>query len=103
MATRDHIEMNFRQTLAQADKLDELAERLSNVSDKQFGGSLQNLAAGWKGENASLYMQKGSKLQDKMNTSVKDLHNTAASIRKAAQRLYAAEMAALAIAQTRVH
>lgn len=103
MATRDYIEMNFRQTLAQADKLDELAERLSNVSDKQFGGSLQNLAAGWKGENASIYMQKGAKLQNKMNASVKDLHDAAGRIRKAAQRLYAAEMAALAIVQTRGH
>lgn len=97
MATKAQIEINFRQAMEQANKLDTLADRLSNVSNNQFGGILQNLSAGWKGENSSLYMQKGAKLQNKMNDSVRELHNTASDIRKAARRLYAAEMAALAI------
>lgn len=101
MASRAQIEMDFRRAMAQADHVDQLAERLSSVSNKQFGGTLQNLSSGWKGDNANLYMQKGAKLQNKMNVSARDLHNTASDIRRAAKRLYAAEMAALAIAQTR--
>lgn len=101
MATRERIEMDFRQAMAQADKVEGIAERLSQVSNGQFGNVLQNMAAGWKGENASAYYGKGAKLQNKMNASVADLRNNAAAIRRAARRIYDAEMAALEIANDR--
>lgn len=101
MATRERIEMDFRQAMAQADKVDDLAERLSQVSNTQFGNTIQNMAAGWKGENAAAYLGKGARLQNRMNASASDLHNSAAAIRRAARRIYDAEMASLEIANSR--
>ncbi len=101
MATRQSIEFDFKQALAQADRIDSIADNLSNLSGKRFGATMQNLAANWKGNNASGYLSKGAKLQGKMNVTVNELRNTASDIRKIAKSLYDAEMAALEIASRR--
>ena len=103
MATRGTIEINFRQAMNQANKIDAIANDLSTLSKSKFGGSLQNLAGAWKGENASLYLSKGSTLQSKMNTTASSLHTAASDIRTAAKRLYDAEMTALSIAESRTY
>ena len=103
MATRATIEFNFRTALNQANKIDEIADNLSRLSGTDFGNVLQNLSAGWKGENASMYLSKGSILQGKMNTTSGSLHAVASDIRAIAKRLYDAEMAALAIAESRTY
>ncbi len=101
MATRQSIEFDFRQALAQADRIDGVADRLSSLSGRQFGATMQNLSANWKGENASGYLNKGARLQDKMNGTVNELRNTAGDIRRIARALYDAEMEALEIASRR--
>lgn len=103
MATRQTIEFNFRKALGQADKIDTIANNLSKLSGTEFGGTLQNLSVNWKGENASLYLSKGSSLQEKMNGTVSELHSVASDIRTIAKRLYDAEMAALSIAAERIY
>lgn len=103
MASRATIEFNFRTALSQADKIDEIANDLSRLSRTDFGNALQNLSAGWKGENASMYLSKGSTLQGKMNGTSGSLHAVASDIRAIAKRLYDAEMAALAIAEDRTY
>lgn len=101
MATRESIEMDFHMACSQADRVDEIADNLSNISSKQFGGTLQELSAGWKGSNASSYLNKGTRLQGKMNDTADDLHAIASEIRAIAKRIYDAEMAALEIAMAR--
>lgn len=103
MATRERIEMDFKQAIRQADKIDSIADRLSTLSGAKFEGSLQNLSACWKGENASLYLAKGSRLQGKMNGTVNELYAIARDIRTVARRLYNAEMAAWTIANSRTY
>lgn len=101
MATRASIEFDFRKAMGEADEIDNIANRLSNLSQSKFGGTLQNIAANWKGENADIYLNKGSRLQENMGGTVSELHNIASDIRTIARRIYQAEMAALAIAQQR--
>ncbi len=101
MATREQIEFDFKKALGQADKIDAIAEKLSKLSTAEFGDIMQNLSVGWKGENAELYLSKGSSLQDKMNGTAKSLYAVASEIRTIAKRMYDAEMAALVIAQER--
>lgn len=103
MVTREVIEINFRQAMRQADKIDAIANDLGKLSEEKFGSVLQNLAGAWKGENASLYLSKGSTLQGKMSGTVNSLHAVASDIRAAARRLYDAEMAALSIASNRTY
>ncbi len=101
MATRESIEFDFRKALNQADEIDEIANHLRVLSTIKFNGALQNLAANWKGSNASAYLNKGEHLQNNMNHTSGVLHDIASDIRAAAKRMYQAEMAALEIAQTR--
>lgn len=101
MATRATIEMDFNLARKQADHLEELADRLRGLSDNKFGGTLNNISGNWKGENASLYLTKGQKLQTKMNKSSAELYQIASDIRLIAKRIYDAEMANLLIAETR--
>lgn len=103
MATRETIEFDFRKALGQADKIDAIADRLGRLSGTEFGNTMQNLSAGWKGDNASQYLSKGSRLQEKMNGTVKELYSVASDIREIAKRVYEAEMAALAIASDRTY
>ncbi|MCI9464348.1 MAG: hypothetical protein HFI48_10765 [Lachnospiraceae bacterium] len=103
MATRATIEFSFRTALSQADTIDEIADNLSGLSRTDFENAMQNLSAGWKGENASLYLSKGSILQGKMDGTSNSLHAVASDIRAVAKRIYDAEMAALEIAQNRTY
>lgn len=103
MATREKIEFDFKQALRQADRIDTIASNLSELSGKEFGGSLENLSANWKGDNASIYMAKGNRLQEQMNGTAKELHAVAADIRVIARRLYNAEMNAWRIANSRTY
>ncbi|MBQ0028685.1 MAG: hypothetical protein KBS96_08810 [Lachnospiraceae bacterium] len=101
MATRASIEMDFNLAKNQAARLEELADRLRGLSDNRFGGTLNNISSNWKGENASAYLSKGSKLQNKMDRSSSELYQIASDIRLMAKRIYDAEMANLLIAETR--
>ena len=101
MATRGEIEFDFQRAKAQAEKIDRIADRLRNLSQNDFDDSLQNLSAGWKGESASLYLQKGGALQDKIVNTASELYVVADDIRTIAKRIYEAEIAALKIAQER--
>lgn len=101
MMMREAIEFDFIKAKKQADRIDTIANNLGKLSGKELRDTLQSLSANWKGENASLYLSKGSALQGKMNKTVKELHAVAADIRMIAKRLYDAEMASLAIASAR--
>lgn len=100
MATRFSIEMDFNQAMRQADRLDELAEQLRSLSDNKFNGTLQNISSGWKGENATAYLAKGTTLKGKMTSTAGELSGIASDIRTIARRVYEAEMRALELAST---
>ena len=99
--TRSVIMFNFRRAQQQAEELDEIADSLSRMAKNDFENTMQNVAAAWKGENASKYLIKGDKLQGNMCSTAQSLRGIAADIRKVARRIYEAEMAALAIAEER--
>ena len=101
MATRASIEFDFARAKAQAGELDALAGRLSTLSEREFGNTLQGVAANWKGDNSRVYLNKGTKLQGDMKLSSQELRRIADDIRTIATKLYNAEMAALAIAEKR--
>ena len=101
MASRTSIEFDFKQAMMQADRVDEIADSLSNLSGTKFQNTTQVLAINWKGDSASKYISKGGRLQNKMEKTANDLRDTADDIRKVAKALYDAEMAALDIATRR--
>lgn len=99
--TRATIKINFQRAMQQANTLDQIAEDLSRLSSNEFSETMQLVSTNWKGNNANIYLQKGSRLQNDMNETVRQLRNIASEIRKIAKRVHDAEMAALAIAEQR--
>lgn len=101
MASRASIEFDFHRAEAQADKLETVADNLSRLSRSKFENTMQNLASNWKGENASLYLKKGGRLQEQMDGTARELYSIASDIRTIARRIYEAEMKALRLAEER--
>lgn len=99
--TRAAIRINFQRAKNQASTLEQIAEDLSRLSCNDFAGTMQLISTNWKGNNANAYLQKGFRLQDDMNDTVQQLREVASEIRRIAQRIYDAEMAALRIAEQR--
>lgn len=101
MSSRRTIEFDFRLARQKANELDEIAENLQNLSSNRFNNTMQNLSVAWKGESASLYLNKGQTLQEDIITTSKNLRQVASTIRAVARRIYEAEMEALRIAEER--
>jgi WXG100 family type VII secretion target len=103
MATRTSIEFDYKNALAQADKVDGIADSLNAIVSRRLQETLQNLSVSWKGDNANAYIKKGSKLKGNVNNTAGELHSIAEDIRVIAKRIYDAEMAALAVAEERTY
>lgn len=95
------IEFDFRQAIKRAEELEEIAAEMKKLADEDLETSLQSLSIAWKGEAASAYLVKGTRLKDKILKSSKDLKKTATTIRSIAKRTYDAEMTAYRIAMER--
>jgi len=103
MATRESIRFDYEKAMRQADELDNIANDLSNLSSKEFGGVLQSVSVNWKSDNSTIYLNKGRTLQEDINKTVKSFKKIADDIRVIARRLYDAEMEAIRIAETRTY
>ena len=101
MASRTQIQMDFNHATQKANELDEIANDLSKLSGTDLQNTLNSLGNNWKGDNATLYIQKGFSLKESMDTTVTSIRQTAATIRAIAKNIYDAEMEALRIAEER--
>ena len=101
MSSRSEIRFNFRQALAQADRLDALADRLGKITGKTMENSMQMLTRAWKGDNANAFLRKEENLRKDIKGTAADLHDIADDIRRIARRVYEAEMEAWRIANER--
>lgn len=95
------IMMDFKKAQQQADSIDDIASRLSNLSSINYDNTMKMLSSNWKGDSASTYLNKCLALQESLNDTVSNYRLTAESIRNTARRIYEAEMKNLEIAQKR--
>ena len=101
MKTSTQIKMNYREAMQQAKDLDLLAGKVRSTANQKVEQSMQLLSSGWKGNNATAFLQKYSELKRQIIDSADELNSIADDIRRTAQIVYNAEMEALRIAQTR--
>ena len=99
--SRYAIEMDFRRAKAQADALDNLANELNNLANKDYENTITQIQANWESDNATIYFGKAQTVKERMNRSASDLGKAADTIRQIAKNIYDAEMAALALAEAR--
>ena len=101
MASRHQIQMDFTRATQKAKELDDIADNLSRLADTDLQNTLDGLNNDWKGDNAGEYIKKGFALKEDMDKTVKDIRETAGTIRTVAKNIYDAEMEALRIAEER--
>ena len=101
MASKYEIEMDFKAALRQADKIDNIASKLSRTANSDYQNTLQGISSAWKGDNANIYINKSSVLVGRMSNTASRLNEAADTIRRIAKNIYDAEMRAWEIAQRR--
>ena len=98
--SKTKIDIDFGVACSQANRLEEIAESMARLANKQVAGTVEKIDAAWKGDSAAEYMQKAMMLQSSILQTSQQLMSVAASIRAEAKRIYNAEKAALEIATT---
>ena len=98
MASYTTIKFNFSQAKLQAQKLEAIAAEMRRTANQNFESAVSQLAGGWKGESASLYLRKAEIVRNDILKTARDLEAVAGSIRKVAQKVYNAEMEAKRLA-----
>ena len=101
MSSKYRIKMDFKEAKKQADELDDIANNLRNVADRDLEQAMATFNSGWKGDSATLYLSKVNTVKDKTYREVQDLHSIADDIRRTARIIYEAEMEAWRIAHER--
>ncbi len=101
MASKYRIKMDFKEAKRQADELDDIADNLRNVADRDLEQAMAALNSGWKGDSATLYLNKVNSVKEKTYREVRDLQSIASDIRRTARIIYEAEMEAWRIAHER--
>lgn len=99
MASYATIQLNYQKAIRQANQLEDLANDLRNIANRNVDDALDQVAANWKGDSANMFLQKGNKAKNDLIASAKQLSNTAKAIRKAAENVRRAELEAKRIAE----
>lgn len=103
MATRQSIEINFSRAKGQVRKLQEIADRLSRLSDNSFENNIHAVSAAWKGDNSTKYINKGREIQEGIKNSASQVRKTADTLQTIANNIYEAEMKSLESAEIRTY
>lgn len=91
------IEFEYNQALLQANKLEEIAHNMRTLSQSDIENTVANIRSGWQGDAATMFAEKGYQLSQKSVNVASDLEKAAQSIRRIAKKIRNAEMATLAI------
>ena len=92
MCDRQEIQYNFQQALTQADKLDDVADCLSRISENSMEESMKTLASAWNGESAIAFLGKEDILKSNIKDIAVNIRYIADDLRHQARNVYNAEM-----------
>jgi len=80
-----------------------MASELKAMLAGDYADTIASIRANWSGENADAYIQKCNAVNDKIQNTIKDLTNSASTLRTIAKRTYDAEMENYRIATRRTY
>jgi len=94
------LEMNFNyeRAIRQAERLEILSVRLKRVAGQDMERLLNVTQRAWRSDSAPSYLRKGEKTEAEIQSIADELKKTAGKIRAIAERVRAAEMEAIRIA-----
>lgn len=95
-----NIFFDFTQATLQAQRLEDTANNIRNLSGKRLEDTKQQLMTAWQGDSANLYLQKLLELQESITKTAADLDKIAANLRYRSRKIHEAELLAQQIAQS---
>ncbi len=101
MKSSSEIRFDYRNAIAQARALEDAADRVERHVAKRLSETAQETHQAWRGDSATIYINKLLNLQRQVDETARVLRDIAADIRRIARAIYQAEMTALWIAQQR--
>lgn len=101
MATEESIWFDYRQAIAQAAALEEIASSVERISNGDLEDGLRAAACSWKGDNATRFQSKGAQLQGQFRETARALRSAASEVRRTAQRVRQMELANIALIEER--
>lgn len=97
------IDLNYTQSIAQADELDRVADHVKSLSEEDVTKLISDLGACWEGTNADAYIAKVDILKKNLMKTAADIAKTAQAMREMATNIYNAEKEAQQIADVRTY
>lgn len=91
------IDIDYRDTLKKADRLEALAQEIRTVATRDFPELQSGGSRNWQGSAAELYRKRNQALARQVEAQSKTLQRTARNLRVAAERYHRLELAANAI------
>ena len=99
---RQEILMNYAQAKFQAQRLDDIANRIEKLANVTMESSLSTLHSAWKSDNSPQFFTKAETVRDAILTDAANIRKVAGSIRSTAEAVKNADLRALEIAKTRI-
>ncbi len=97
------IHFDYYGAMRQAGRVEEAADDIVQLADRQIESIIDELSAYWKGTSAESYFSKCRELQNALRVTSRDLNNVARDIRTRSTRMRDAELMAQQIAQNTDH
>lgn len=82
-----NIRFEYQRAMRAAQQLEEIAGNLEKSAKSRLNTTIDNIHSSWEGENANSFQNKGRQLSEKLEKSIKDLRQTAETIRTIAQNM----------------
>lgn len=99
--TRSEILFNYRQAIRQAEKIDDIADKIERLATVKLDNTVGSLRNNWNSDSSQRYYSKAGQVQGDINNNAKNLRRVASSIRSTAEAIKRAELRALEIARAR--
>lgn len=88
------IEMQYREVMQKADRLEALANKLSRKAANETRNLSDDIRRQWEGEEAEVFLRKSSLVESEISQTVKGIRDCADVIRQMARQMMEAEMEA---------
>lgn len=99
--TKHEILFNYTQAMKQAERLDEVAQKLNRLASDKMANTTYSLKTAWQSDNSPQYFRKMELVQDRIKENYVNIQKVAQSIRTTAENMKRAELKALEISNTR--
>ncbi len=83
---KQQISIQYRDAMRRADRLDELANRLSRRAAVEIENLSNDISKQWEGEEAVLFLKKTAIIESDISKTVKNIRECASTIRRIAKQ-----------------